>query len=292
LSLRTARGLFLKVALLALAPAARAADGQYFDAGGVTLHYTVAGRGEPVLVLHGFGDHIGGKLRRTVLEPLAKDYQVIAFDCRGHGLSGKPHDPTRYGLECVEDAVRLLDHLKIAKAHVVGYSMGGATALKLATRHPDRVASLTAVAAGVLLAGRDDLKRLIDLFADDLEHGRGITRLVEYMTPPGRPKPTAEQLRTPNLMFNLTRDTKALACAARGWKACELPDADLKANRVPVLAVVGDQDAFKPGQDELKERMAGVEAVVVPGAGHGSILTRPEFHAALRAFLARHATNG
>src|SRR5262245_2749610 len=129
-------------ALLVLAPAARAADGQYFDAGGVTLHYTDAGRGEPVLVLHGFGDHIGGKLRKTVLDPLAKDYRVIAFDCRGHGLSGKPHDPARYGLECVEDAVRLLDHLKLPKAHVIGYSMGGATALKLATIHPDRVASL------------------------------------------------------------------------------------------------------------------------------------------------------
>jgi pimeloyl-ACP methyl ester carboxylesterase len=108
------------------------------------------------------------------------------------------------------------------------------------------------------------------------------------MTPPGRPKPTADQLKTPNPMFNLTHDTAALACAVRGWKACELPEADLKANRVPALAVVGDQDAFKAGLDTLKDRMAGLEAVVIPGAGHGSILTRPEFHKALRDFLARH----
>jgi pimeloyl-ACP methyl ester carboxylesterase len=291
---RVARGTLAAIALLALGTpvrgdtAARAAEDRYFDAGGVSIHYTVAGRGEPILVLHGFGDNVRGMLWRSVVEPLAKDYRVIAFDSRGHGLSGKPHDPKQYGLECVEDAVRLLDHLKISKAHVIGYSMGGGTALKLATTHPERVASLTAVAAGVLLASSDDLKQLIDRLADDLDQGKGITRLIEYMTPPGRPKPTAEQLTTPNLMFNLTHDTKALACAVRGWKACALPEDALRANTVPALAVVGDQDVFKAGVDVLKARMAGLEAVVVAGANHGSLLGRPEFHKALRAFLARH----
>ena len=52
-------------------------------------------------------------------------YRVIALDCRGHGQSGKPQDPGQYGLEMVRDVVRLLDHLNVERAHVVGYAMGG-----------------------------------------------------------------------------------------------------------------------------------------------------------------------
>ena len=62
-----------------------------------------------------------------VIDALKKDYKVIALDLRGCGGSGKPHDPKAYGIEMVNDVVRLLDHLKIDKAHIVGYSMSAKT---------------------------------------------------------------------------------------------------------------------------------------------------------------------
>src|SRR6266446_970237 len=115
------------------------AEDKFFDSNGVKIRYTVEGKGEPVLLIHGFTANI--EIQWTIpgiTRALAKKYQVIAFDNRGHGKSGKPHDAEKYGMEMVEDAVRLLDHLKIKKAHVVGYSMGGMIALKLAVVHSDR----------------------------------------------------------------------------------------------------------------------------------------------------------
>jgi len=115
-----------------------------FDSDGVQIHYIVQGKedGEPVLLIHGFSVN-SEMLWDPVLKALAKDYKLIAMDCRGHGGSEKPHDPAKYGLEMTKDAVRLLDHLKIDKAHVVGYSMGGSITLQLAARHPERLRTAT-----------------------------------------------------------------------------------------------------------------------------------------------------
>lgn len=68
------------------------------------------------------------------------------MDVRGHGLSGKPHDTAQYGVEMVEDVRRLLDHLKIEKAHLVGYSMGGFIVYKFMALHPERL--ITAMPCG------------------------------------------------------------------------------------------------------------------------------------------------
>ena len=72
---------------------------------------------------------------------------MIAIDNRGHGLSDKPHDPQAYGINMVSDVVRLLDHLSIQKAHIVGYSMGGRIASVFLTEHPERVRTATLGAA-------------------------------------------------------------------------------------------------------------------------------------------------
>jgi pimeloyl-ACP methyl ester carboxylesterase len=78
-----------------------------------------------------------------VIDALAKDFHVIALDCRGHGKSGKPHDVASYGREMVEDVARLLDHVQIRRAHIVGYSMGGMIAGAFSAAHPDRVLTTT-----------------------------------------------------------------------------------------------------------------------------------------------------
>jgi pimeloyl-ACP methyl ester carboxylesterase len=81
-----------------------------------------------------------------VWQELAKQYRVIALECRGDGESDKPHDPGKYSKQHAEDVVRLLDHLKIQKAHIVGYSMGTIIAGWLMVSHPDRI--LSAVCGG------------------------------------------------------------------------------------------------------------------------------------------------
>ena len=90
--------------------------------------------GQPVVLLHGFSGSLDtGWVETGVLPTLASDYRVIALDSRGHGKSDKPHDPQSYGLQMGQDVVRLLDHLHIARAHIVGHSMGAGITAKLLT---------------------------------------------------------------------------------------------------------------------------------------------------------------
>src|SRR5215475_3549638 len=124
-------------------------EGQYrfFDSDGVRIRYVVNGgeSAEPIVFINGFPERLEVWSGIVASEPL-KGYRLIRFDSRGMGLSDKPHDRQKYGKEMVEDVVRLLDHLKIRKAHVVGYSMGSWIALKLVTIHPERL--MTAILGG------------------------------------------------------------------------------------------------------------------------------------------------
>src|SRR5438128_11207472 len=127
---------------------------QTFDSNGVKIAYFVQGQGEPVVLIHGWLSSAGVNWALPGISALlAKDHQVIALDVRGHGSSDKPTKEEAYGPELVEDVVRLLDHLKIKKAHIVGYSMGGIIAANFMTKHPDRVLSGTLSGIGWLKAG-------------------------------------------------------------------------------------------------------------------------------------------
>src|ERR1035438_4357252 len=108
-----------------------------FDSEGVHIRYTVEGKGEPVVLIHGLYANAQMNWRGPgIIKALAKNYEVIALDVRGHGGSGKPKEEDAYGVEMAEDVIQLLDHLKIQKAHLVGYSMGGMITMKLLTRNP------------------------------------------------------------------------------------------------------------------------------------------------------------
>src|SRR5947209_4722078 len=98
---------------LALLLALTAPADQFFDSNGVRIHYVVAGQGEPVVLIHGWS--ADAAMWGGLMADLSRDHRVIALDCRGHGKSGKPHDPAMYGIEMAEDVVRLLDHLGIRK---------------------------------------------------------------------------------------------------------------------------------------------------------------------------------
>jgi pimeloyl-ACP methyl ester carboxylesterase len=108
---------------------------------GVELEYAVVGSGEAVLFIH--GAHIADALQPLVAEPALARFQRIRYHRRGLGGSTRPvaAGPTSVAVQA-EDAVGLLDHLGVDRAHVAGHSFGGAIALELAAQHPTRVASL------------------------------------------------------------------------------------------------------------------------------------------------------
>jgi pimeloyl-ACP methyl ester carboxylesterase len=282
------------VACLCLAPAGLRAEAPpltkpYFDSNGVKIHYVVQGKqdGEPVLLIHGYTVNIDLQWA-PVLKALTKDYKVIAMDCRGHGGSEKPHDPAKYGLEMTKDAVRLLDHLKIDKAHVVGYSMGGSITLQLAARHPERLRTATLGGMGLPQPGRE---KFMETLADSLEQGKGFGPLVLALTPKDRPRPTAEQIKAIDALLLGRNDAKALAAVARGNvidKKLALSDEQIKGIKVPMLALVGADDPLRAGVDALKGRLPAVQVVVIDKADHITAFNREEFVRGLKEFLDAH----
>ncbi len=273
----------LLCALLLLVGAGRAEEGS-FDSNGVRIHYVIAGKGEPVLLIHGFVANAQFQwVLPGIFKALAKDHRVIALDNRGHGKSGKPTETEKYGTEMVEDAVRLLDHLKIKKAHVVGYSMGALITGKLMVSHPDRLLSATLGGAGVLPEGVK-MPPFVEKLADSLDKGEGIGPLLTALTPPGKAKPSPAVIRQANRLL-VGDNSKVLAAVVRSWKTLGVTKEQLKANKVPVLVLIGANDPLMESVDLIKDDLANVKVVVIDDAGHMTAFSRPQFLRSLRKFL-------
>jgi len=281
------------VALLLPFPAWAAADAPaqdlHFDSGGVKIRYTVQGEGEPVVLVHGFTASVetnwGGP---GVIDALAANYRVIALDARGHGQSGKPHDPAAYGMNMVEDVIRLMDHLGILKAHLAGYSMGGGIALQALVTFPDRFYSVILGGAGWQPPG-SGFQGVMNALADSLEQGKGLGPLIMALNPAGQPPPTPEQIAAANERLMATNDPLALAAVIRGGATYRQITADhLRANRVPILAVIGEIDPIKAGVDAMAGVASRLEVKVLPGKDHLTAVADPELAASMREFLARH----
>ena len=255
-----------------------------FDSAGVPIRYVEAGKGEAVILIHGFAiNHHFQWIAPKLMQKLTPDFRVIAIDNRGHGKSGKPHDPSEYGLTMVEDVRRLMDHLDIKKAHIVGYSMGGAITLKFITTYPDRV--LSAVVGGMgWLRPTPEWMAFREKLAVGLESEEGIGPLLQRLTPTDQAARSQRDVRIANIVVSMANDRKALAAVSRGMLALAVDEADLKRNNIPVLSIVGSVDPIG-GITELRETMPHVTAVDIPGEGHMGAVFDPKFRDGIVAFL-------
>lgn len=219
---------------------------------GVKLHYLTAGKGPPVVLIHGLASsaEMNWKLP-GLIDELAKDHQVIALDLPGHGRSDKPEKDAAYGRQVVEDVVLLLDHLKIKQAQVVGYSIGGMVTMKLLATHPDRVSS--AVIGGM----------------GWLQDGSGLQKFWERLGGRG--------------------GTRNSAGFLHGISEFALTEAELKKIKVPVKVIVGDRDPCqKMYVVPLQKVRTDWPVVEIPDAGHFNCLVKPEFKQELAAWVREH----
>jgi pimeloyl-ACP methyl ester carboxylesterase len=279
--------LFAAAPILAAAADAAAAPDQFFDSDGVKIHYRVWGKGDPIVLVHGFTASIDTNwVQPGIVDKLDDNFKVIAFDLRGHGKSDKPHDVAAYGDKMAEDVVRLLDHLGIEKAHIVGYSLGGFTTLKLVTMHPERFLSATLGGAGWRPPGEDGG---ISGLAESLESGNGIAPLMIALTPAGQPPPSSEQIKMVNQMLMATNDPLALAAVIRGMGGLAVSEEAARKIEIPMLAVVGEIDPLRAGVDQLDKMLPEpeVEVVVLPGKDHMTAIADPALAQSVQDFVVK-----
>jgi pimeloyl-ACP methyl ester carboxylesterase len=274
---------------LSIAAFARAED-RYFDSAGTRIHYVERGAGPPLVLVHGFTGAVQCCwIENGILPELARDHRVIALDLRGHGLSGKPHDPAAYD-EIGRDVIRLLDHLGLRRAHVVGFSLGGIIVAKLLTTDPERFRSAILAGAAPRRSRSNESDQATEQAAREMEKGSYRT-LILSTAPIDEPTPSEAAIVARSREIAASNDPIAHAALMRSRRALLVADADIAAVRVPTLAILGAMDPAVPRVHGLKKRWPLLKVIVVEGATHParhprSLLNRPEFVAAVREFVA------
>jgi len=254
------------------------------DTGTVRLAVLESGAGgHPLLVLHGF---CGAKENfEEQMAPLARlGFHVVAPDQRGHGRSDHPKGTTAYGFaRFVDDALELADRLGWDRFALLGHSMGGMTAQRLALAHPETLTGL------VLM---DTSHRPPEMDRGLIEAGRQIVRssgmkgLVEALREMGGPLVTEAQLRLlerrPGYQEQL--DAQTLVVSEDMWisMSTEMFTSedlleDLRHMDVPTLVMVGEEDApFLDASRRMADAIAKAELAVIEGAGHSPQLEAPD----------------
>lgn len=246
-----------------------------FLSDGITLAYETFGEGPPLLLIHGFASSIQINWVATGwVDTLTRaGYGVVAIDNRGHGQSEKLYDSELYWAHLMaDDAARLLDHLGIGRAAVMGYSMGARISAYLSLRHKRKVACAVLGGMGInLISGLEDSDAIIEgLLAEKLED---LTH------------PSARQFRI--FADHSKADRKALA-ACMVTSREPMPEAEVSRIDVPVLVAVGEDDDMAGSPQAVADLFPDAEAFIIPRRNHMLATGDPKFKAAALDFLARH----
>jgi pimeloyl-ACP methyl ester carboxylesterase len=242
-----------------------------FDSDGVRIHYELHGAedGTPIVLVHGYASSyrlnwVGSRWQDTLVE---SGHLVIGMDCRGHGQSQKPHEPEAYERGVMmEDLRRLLDHLGVARADLLGYSMGSWIGLRLMVDHGDRVdrAVLGGIGSGSGFGSAEAVARRM----------RGDTSVTD---------PVALSFHA-FASANPENDLEALAACMEA-RQTRIPDEQLAGIGNPVLIVVGELDDIAAGATEMAGRIPNSELVLLPGRNHMNAVPARQFKQAALAFL-------
>ena len=286
---------FIRISVLllctAIAPgvAAAAYEDKYLDANGVKIRYIDTGKGEAIVLLHGGTSNLESWTTRGVVDNLSKDFRVIAFDARGHGKSDAPHEPSAYGRQQALDVVRILDALKIDKAHIIGFSLGSSTVAQLLTLHPERFLTAVQVAgAGRTPAEANDPR--IETEASEIARDCISRSRVMRQAPAGM-KPTDEEIqkRIAACRADTTFDQLAVAASLRGYRDQAVTPEQMAAVKVPTLGIVGTLDHTLKAMQNLKKIRPDMKLVLLDGISHTGktgIQGSPALVTEIRTFIA------
>lgn len=258
--------------------------GHFFDSDGCKIHYNIEGNGPPLILIHGYAVNADINWRwNGIIRKLRKHFMTIALDLRGHGLSEKPSKPDSYGIEMAKDVIRLMDHLKIEKAYIMGYSMGGFITLKLAMMYPERIIKAVVGGAGFEKPDGENVKILMEL-VQSLESGKGYAPLTKALEP-DRKEPPAWKLKLIDFGLNMLSQPEAMANVMKQFPEMEVSEEQLQKNQVPILAIVGTNDPLKVGVIEMEKYLNNARFIYLKGRDHMTAMMGPKFYEPILEFL-------
>lgn len=258
---------------------------------GVNLHYAIAGRGQPLLLIMGLGAPAAA-WDPVFVEQMTQTHRVITYDNRGTGLSDKPDEPYSIAM-FASDAVGLLTALDIPRAHVFGVSMGGMVAQEMAIHYPQRVASLilgctTPGGKHAVPAPPESLRALegrAGLTPEEAAREGWKLSFSEEFIRTHRAELEAHLSRLlahPTPRFAYERHFQA-TMTLRVYK-------QLKDIAAPTLVVTGRDDVLIPAANSeiLAREIPNAELVIFDNAGHGFVTSaREPLLRVLTEFLSR-----
>jgi 3-oxoadipate enol-lactonase len=244
------------------------------------LAVSVAGSGELVLFLHG----IRGNRRNWAgqLEFFSQRFKAAAWDARGYGDSDDYDGPLQFEY-FTGDVMRVAEHFKAAKLHLIGLSMGGRIARNVALRAPERVQSLVLISTnpGFDAMSPESVKRFIT-------ERRNATPQTLRRLLGSKPNHAAYQ----ELLDSVSRIHEVSYQKTLEASVAQDRAAPIEQIRVPTLVVAGEEDTVYPPElaREMAQRIPGAELLMFERTGHLANLEQPErFNKAVLDFLSRHA---
>jgi pimeloyl-ACP methyl ester carboxylesterase len=243
--------------------------GRRIAVNGMQMYYEVSGQGDPIVVLHGAYMNIPSM--GAIVPMLAKTHRVYALEFQGHGRTADIDRPITYP-NLADDVAAFMDAVGLAKADVFGYSMGAATGLQLAIRHPAKVNKLVSASGGYDAEGwQPEFKAMIPTMTPDMLAGTPLPAEYRKLAP------------NPDGFPELARKLIALEKEPMAWEA------DVKALKLPVLIIAGDADVatlehsvklFRllggGAMGDMGKPLAASRLAVLPATAHTAVITQPE----------------
>ena len=242
-----------------------AAESGYAPVNGIQMYYAVYGSGPPVLLIHGGLGH--ADIWANQVDDLSKDHKVIVADSRGHGRSTRTNEPYGYDL-MASDYLALLDHLKVDKVALVGWSDGGIIGLDIAMKRPERLTKLFAHAANATVDGLTPTVGTDPVFSRYIERMGGEYRRLS---------------KTPDQYDAFVEQIGRMWESQPAWTTGQLA-----AIRVPTAIVLGDHDEAitRAHTEYLAKAIPAARLIILPQVSHFAMLQDPAgYTGAVRGFI-------
>lgn len=257
------------------------------EVNGTRLYYEIAGRGHPLVLIHGFS--LDTRMWDGQFEVFAQHFKVIRYDVRGFGKSAPLVIEERYSHK--EDLKALLEHLGISHAYIIGLSMGGGIAINFTLEYPKVTRALIPVDS--VLGGFRWSKRISELFTSLLSRGKkdGVEAAKDLWVKCPLFKPTFEKADVASRFLQIVSGYSGWHWVnTNPFRSLDPPATErLEEISIPTLIIVGERDLpdFHTIADTLEQKIQNARKITLQGVGHMSSMEAPEeFNEAVLSFLA------